>query len=241
MSTATYLAIAVWAQCICLGVTVHTSKEGNNQQCSESLNITSLRGLVSTNEINELFTRLKDRVIATDTVYKASMYLMEDADRDNKLLRSIAERLTWQVGLPLKNAEAFSMTRYRVGQNYGLHYDSSTYDGENSRIFTGIVFLNRVTRGGELVFPISTYEAGSYPTIEKVCAAHDAMKITPEPGLTVFFQNHKRSNQTKSRWGEREPASLHGACPVLKGEKWILQLWMRQEKHNFWDTSHSQV
>ena len=152
---------------------------------------------------------------------------------------SDALRLTQHVGIPLQNAESFSMTRYRRGQNYGLHFDSGYHEGNGSivqRIYTGIVFLNSPLAGGELIFPGEQLIAGNYPSIEKVCSkehglANQPLIVAPQAGLAVFFQNHVRAN---GEWGEREPASLHGACPVKDGEKWILQLWMRGAPQGFW-------
>jgi len=119
--------------------------------------------------------------------------------------------------------------------------DSGYHEGNGSivqRVYTGIVFLNAVVRGGELIFPLHSFESGAYPSIEKLCSeshglGREPLKVAPRQGLAVFFQNH--ASGERAEWGDRIEAAVHGSCPVLEqGGKWILQLWMRSGARGFW-------
>ena len=56
----------------------------------------------------------------------------------------------------------------------------------------------------------------SFPNVDKI--------VTPETGKIVVFHLCKK--------GTFEPnvKALHGAMPVIQGEKWAFNLWFRQEE-----------
>ena len=54
----------------------------------------------------------------------------------------------------------------------------------------------------------------NYVAIDKV--------ITPQKGKLVVFQNCYKGTD------KPHPDSLHGALPVIKGEKWAFNLWFRK-------------
>jgi prolyl 4-hydroxylase len=68
------------------------------------------------------------------------------------------------------------------------------------------VYLSDVEVGGETIFP----------TI--------GLSVKPKVGSAVYFEYC-------NSLGQVDPLSLHGGSPVLKGEKWIVTKWMRQEKY----------
>ena len=51
-------------------------------------------------------------------------------------------------------------------------------------------------------------------------------KVFPETGKIVVFHNCIEDTN------EPHPDSLHGACPVLKGEKWAFNLWFREKSRS---------
>jgi len=216
-------------------VVVDTS---GNRCISNDPNVTTFDATATDEEINLVLDFFKERVIETNSPFKASLYLREFKDISNPLLRTLAERLCAQAGFPLSHAEAFSITRYTVGQKYGLHFDTGFHEGNGSmveRVRTAILFLNDVHKGGELVFPRISVVPGEYPAIEKVCASSEPLKVTPEKGASVVFENHVKLKHSEE-WGERNPLAIHGSCPVqLAGEeKWIMQLWIRSRPQNIW-------
>ena len=51
-------------------------------------------------------------------------------------------------------------------------------------------------------------------------------KVFPETGKIVVFHNCIEDTN------KPHPDSLHGACPVLKGEKWAFNLWFRERSRS---------
>ena len=73
-------------------------------------------------------------------------------------------------------------------------------------IITVLCYLNDVSEGGSTVFP----------NINK--------EVFPEAGKIAVFHNCFPGTDTPN------PGSLHGASPVLSGEKWAINLWFRKNK-----------
>ena len=47
------------------------------------------------------------------------------------------------------------------------------------------------------------------------------MSVAPARGAAVFWHNIKRS-------GRSDMHMLHGGCPVLYGNKWVANKWIRE-------------
>lgn len=56
------------------------------------------------------------------------------------------------------------------------------------------------------------------------CAAHE-LAVKPVAGKAILWYNHFLD--ATGQLGELDPLTLHGSCPVLKGEKWIANFWIR--------------
>lgn len=54
---------------------------------------------------------------------------------------------------------------------------------------------------------------------EMVAKCRSRLAIRPNSARAVLFYSQLPN-------GEQDPASLHGGCPVLKGEKWAANLWV---------------
>lgn len=131
----------------------------------------------------------------------------------DKITEEVGKRISELVQQPLSHAEAFQVLHYSDNQEYQAHVDTFdpsikeySYYLENGgqRIITALGYLSDVDEGGET----------SFPNIEKT--------ITPKKGKIVVFHNcHKGTD-------EPHPDSLHGALPVIKGEKWAFNLWFRK-------------
>lgn len=52
-----------------------------------------------------------------------------------------------------------------------------------------------------------------------VAACRSRLAIRPRAAQAILFYSQLPN-------GELDPASLHGGCPVLKGEKWAANLWV---------------
>ena len=108
-------------------------------------------------------------------------------------------------------AESLQVVRYKKGEEYTPHHDfvyphvSDRYQG--TRFVTLLIYLNTV-EGGETRFPRAVNDHNA-----------QGVEITPTVGKAVLFYNVLPD-------GNYDDLSQHGSNPVLKGEKWLCNLWM---------------
>lgn len=155
------------------------------------------------------------------------MTTADDASGVLARARAIAAALT---GLPPSHGEAFNILRYRPGARYEAHYDAfSPNDGygpqASSRVATILFYLSDVGEGGETVFPLAGPQgaarlAAKEPIDYKSCAA--GLKVRPAKGDALLFWSAHPN-------GTADLQALHGGCPVVRGEKWVATLWLRDQ------------
>jgi prolyl 4-hydroxylase len=146
-------------------------------------------------------------------------------------------------------ADGLQVVRYQTGQFYHSHHDffniGATNDGWNfdpttggsNRIATVFLYLSDTDVGGETVFPeagLVTENISAKAEIEQlkkdvlkpnslearmvdVCRTH--FHVKPSKGDAILFYHQDME-------GHLDQAALHGACPVLRGEKWGANLWV---------------
>jgi prolyl 4-hydroxylase len=132
--------------------------------------------------------------------------------REDVWCRVVQRRMQSLVSdAPLANAEYLAMLRYLPGQEYRPHRDYyGTHDhlgpakpGQRTR--TIFCYLNNVEEGGATDFPAV------------------GQRVEPRRGSCVLFHNVKED-------GSPEPDSLHAGMPVVRGEKWLATLWVRERR-----------
>ena len=135
----------------------------------------------------------------------------------NEIVHEVSKRFSILVQMPIRNAEQYQLVYYKKGTEYKPHFDSFDYetdDGKTNwepggqRMITVIAYLNDVEEGGETGFP----ELG--------------IDIPPKKGDAVVFHNTLPIDA--GAHPKIHPRSLHGGMPVLKGEKWMVNLWFRE-------------
>jgi len=135
----------------------------------------------------------------------------------NDIVHEVSKRFSILVQMPIRNAEQYKLVYYKKGAQYKPHFDSFDYETEDGkkywepggqRMITVIAYLNDVEEGGETGFP----ELG--------------INIPPKKGDAVVFHNTLTNDTTTHP--KINPRSLHGGMPVIKGEKWIVNLWFRE-------------
>lgn len=142
------------------------------------------------------------------------------------ILSRLSRRIRLVTGLetdPAKEAaEMLQVANYGIGGHYSPHHDYLMKEKAEreiqmmplreilmgDRIATFMFYLNDVERGGSTAFP----RAG--------------VAVKPKKGNAAFWWNLKRS-------GKGDPMTLHGACPVLLGFKWVSNKWIRETAQTF--------
>ncbi len=109
-------------------------------------------------------------------------------------------------------AEDIQVVHYAEGQKYDSHHDWGVSGYPESRYITLLFYLTdqlSPDAGGETSFPLG--------------AGGKGMKIHPGKGNAVLFYNLLED-------GNADDLSLHGALPVIHGEKWLANLWIWDPK-----------
>ncbi|XP_073817092.1 prolyl 4-hydroxylase subunit alpha-2-like isoform X2 [Musca autumnalis] len=124
------------------------------------------------------------------------------------------QRMMDMTGMDTSGSEALQIMNYGLGGHYDTHYDffNVTSDlkvvKEGDRIATVLVYLSDVEQGGATVFP-------NIPTA-----------VFPKKGSALVWYNLK--NDLEGNW-----LTLHAACPVLVGSKWVANKWIRSKPQMF--------
>ncbi|XP_061396348.1 prolyl 4-hydroxylase subunit alpha-2-like [Musca vetustissima] len=116
-----------------------------------------------------------------------------------KLLRD----LHYATGLETQFSEELQVANYGLGGHYEPHVDfylTGVTEEYTNRISTSIFYLSDVEQGGATAFP------------------YLKIAIKPTKGSVLFWFNLHRSLDGDYR-------TKHAGCPVLKGSKWIGNVW----------------
>ncbi|KAG4110363.1 hypothetical protein ERO13_D13G044500v2 [Gossypium hirsutum] len=137
----------------------------------------------------------------------------------------IEKKIAKVTSIPQSHGEAFNILRYEIGQKYDSHYDAfnpSEYGPQSSqRVASFLLYLSDVEEGGETMFPFENdMRVKGYDY--RQCAG---LKIKPRKGDGLLFYSLFLN-------GTIDPTSLHGSCPVIKGEKWVATKWIRDQDQN---------
>lgn len=117
------------------------------------------------------------------------------------------------TGLEVNTAEELHIINYGIGGHYEPHLDHKregeadafAHFGTGNRIATWIFYLSDVEAGGATVFP-------------KI-----GVQVKPKRGTAAFWYNLRKS-------GDGDTNTMHAACPVLSGTKWIGNKWLHEKK-----------
>ncbi|KAG2629705.1 prolyl 4-hydroxylase 5-like [Panicum virgatum] len=146
----------------------------------------------------------------------SGMFLQRGQDQ---VIRRIEKRIADYTSVPLENGEGLQVLHYQVGQKYDPHFDytENGYVTKNGgpRQATLLMYLSDVEDGGETVFPSATAKSGS----SHGGPAKRGVSVKPKMGDALLFWSMRPD-------GSRDPKSLHGASPVIKGDKWSATKWM---------------
>jgi len=135
----------------------------------------------------------------------------------------IAEKIAEKIGCGREHFENFQVIHYNENEEYKYHYDAYDKDetekyekfcggpfGRGNRLRTVLVYLNDVPEGGGTGFDrLSEYD--------------NEIIVEPKMGKIVVFTNVNDD-------GSLNIKSRHAGLPVIKGEKWAFNLWLRERE-----------
>ena len=179
--------------------------------------------VVHDGEIRALKSLAEDEMNVSQTVggrnFDGNIWSIRDskvawlAHNATSLTEKIINRVSGITGLDADFAEPLQMANYGLGGHYIPHFDHFTAEpsGKNhpsvdvagDRIATWLFYFSDVTFGGGTVFP------------------NLKVAVAPRKGSALFWHNLYRNGS-----GIRD--TLHAACPVLVGNKWAANLWIRE-------------
>ncbi|KAI5418766.1 probable prolyl 4-hydroxylase 10 [Lathyrus oleraceus] len=142
----------------------------------------------------------------------------------DKIVRNIEKRIADFTFIPVEHGEDLQILHYEVGQEYVPHHDYFTdeynlWNGGN-RIATMLMYLSDVEEGGETVFPAAKVNFSSVPWWNELSdCGKKGLSIKPKMGDAILFWGMKPN-------GTLDPSSMHGSCPVIKGDKWSATKWL---------------
>ncbi|XP_058817042.1 prolyl 4-hydroxylase subunit alpha-2-like [Topomyia yanbarensis] len=133
------------------------------------------------------------------------------------LVRTVTLRTIDMSGLDEKGYESLQINNYGIGGHYLPHYDWTRPVGDapvyvelglGNRIATVMYYLSDVEQGGATVFPQLGFG------------------VFPKRGRAIFWYNLHRN-------GTGDERTLHAACPVLIGSKWVANKWIHEYHQEF--------
>ena len=147
------------------------------------------------------------------------------APREDPVIAAIEAKIASVTMIPESHGEGLHILRYKGGQKFMPHYDYF-HDLNSSRVVYGgqraatvLMYLATPEDGGETVFPQAPRPAG--PAREDVSpCAKGRLAVKPRKGDALLFYSLLPD-------GTRDPTSMHGSCPVIKGVKYSATRWMR--------------
>ena len=142
------------------------------------------------------------------------MYMSELKGRQDHLINKVSDRISSVTGFDIYS-QRFASENYQV-MNYGIggfikgHADTIGHFKNNSeeniigglRMVTFMTYLSDVSAGGRTVFP------------------QIGVSVKPEAGKAVFWFNIHSNGEFDSR-------TFHLGCPVIHGNKWIANKWVK--------------
>ncbi|KAL1435252.1 hypothetical protein MTO96_011173 [Rhipicephalus appendiculatus] len=182
------------------------------------------------------------RVLATPYLYRAQVFgenrrqipasirISKVAwlrDDPSSFVARLSAAVSATTGLRMESAELMQVVNYGVGGHYSPHADYSLPHEHLSdmeltlgqRAATWLMYLSNVTVGGSTIFPSLGIKVDAM-----VGRALFWINLLPKPSNESYFVRDPM-NRTRSPGDNR---TMHGACPVLVGSKWIATKWIHE-------------
>ena len=132
----------------------------------------------------------------------------------------ICKKIAKQLKCNYKLFESFQIIQYNENEHYDYHYDAYDIDEKEiyekfceergNRLKTVLVYLNDVEEGGATGF--DSLPDYNYP-----------IEVQAKKGRMVVFYNLEDD-------GSLHLGTRHAGLPIIKGEKWAFNLWLRERE-----------
>ncbi|KAK1553558.1 hypothetical protein Q3G72_000403 [Acer saccharum] len=194
----------------------------SKEECEHLINLATPHMAKST-VVDSKTGQSKDSRVRTSS----GMFLKRGQD---KIISNIEKRIADFTFIPVEHGEGLQVLHYEVGQKYEPHFDYfldefNTKNG-GQRIATVLMYLSDVEEGGETTFPAAKANFSSVPWWNELSeCGKEGLSIKPKMGDALLFWS-MRPDATL------DPSSLHGGCPVIRGNKWSSTKWMHLHEYN---------
>jgi prolyl 4-hydroxylase len=179
-----------------------------------------VKNIITQEEANYLINKTKlgledsNTLGGLDLKTRKSKQLWIDRKDDN-VVKEIYDRLSKQFNFNVENTESLQIVKYLPGGYYKEHHDSCCdkdeycekfIENSGQRILTILIYLNDNFEGGYTKFPNLNLELKA-----------------PKLGALVFHPLEKNGYKC-------HPKSLHIGTEVTSGEKFVANIWVRENK-----------
>ncbi|KAI8027095.1 putative prolyl 4-hydroxylase 9 [Camellia lanceoleosa] len=189
------------------------------EQCQSIIEMARLKLKPSTLALRKGETAENTKGVRTSS----GTFISASEDRTG-VLAAVEQKIARATMIPRSHGEAFNILRYEIGQRYVSHYDAfnpTEYGPQKSqRMASFLLYLSDVEEGGETMFP---FENGSNMGVGYDYEKCIGLKVKPRQGDGLLFYSLFPN-------GTIDKTSLHGSCPVIKGEKWVATKWIRDQE-----------
>jgi prolyl 4-hydroxylase len=132
------------------------------------------------------------------------------------IIKNIISRVCDLTNTPFENAENLQVVKYEKDGYYNEHFDSVANTTGNSKFF--------LSQGGHRIITMLIYlnddfdEGGTrFIVLNK--------DIKPPKGYGILFHTLDKNNK------KCHPKSLHAGLPIKSGNKYIANIWIRENKY----------
>ncbi|KAH7636267.1 vacuolar protein sorting-associated protein 33a-like protein [Dermatophagoides farinae] len=164
----------------------------------------------------------KDNEISTVRVSQTAWFTEANEPLIGQLNRRIESITGLSVNMNKSDCELVQIANYGIGGHYVPHYDYLIKDKpENQRTNISEKDQYAGDRIATFMFYLSDVEVGGSTVFTRL-----GIRVNPVKGAAIFWYNLLRN-------GEGIIDTIHGACPVLIGEKWVANYWIREHGQIF--------
>jgi prolyl 4-hydroxylase len=180
----------------------------------------TVRNFITKEEADYILTNSMDKfspsvVYGNNVVEKIRKSNTVWLSKHDPIIKNIVQRVCDKCNIPFKNAEHLQVVKYDPDGYYKGHHDTISDDEPESRSFlshgghriiTMLIYLNDEFEGGETAFI----------NLKK--------KVKPPKYSGVLFYSLDKKGE------HCHPFSLHAGRTVLSGNKYVANIWLRQNK-----------